>query len=392
MLHCHAFCGGDTLDIKQFKPNAPGKVVAISGGESAFVPNSLPPKWRFPERLWPLLGTAKQELGILEGLGRNLPSPGILLRPLEDREAIKSSRLEGTYVTARELLLFEMQEKQPRSDDDPANYQKEVFNYRRALNYGTNTDLPLSLRLLRDLHHTLLQGVRGKERAPGQFRRVQVAIGFDHRFVPPPPERLMECLDPLERYFHAASPEYDPLVNCFLIHYQFETIHPFADGNGRVGRLLLAIMFKNCCSLSKPWLYMSEYFEKHREEYMQRLFNISASGDWEGWIEFCLSGTSHQARDTIQRCERLLRIREDFMRRVGEVGGSVRLNQIVEGIFHSPFVRVAALPKQLGVTYPTAKADVERLVNAGILSELENVAPRTFYAPEVFNVAYEEME
>ena len=354
------------------------------------MPKPLPPKWEFPAKLWPLLAEAKQQLGILEGIGRTLPNPGILLRPLEDREAIKSSGLEGTYVTARELLLFEIEPKEVKSEGDAANDQREVLNYRRALIQGVNSSLPLSLRLLRELHATLLTGVRGRDRAPGEFRRVQVAIGIDHRFVPPPPHLLMECLDALEKYFHCSTP-YDLLVNCFLIHYQFETIHPFNDGNGRVGRLLLAIMLKQCCDFSKPWLYMSEYYEKHREEYMQRLFNVSASADWDGWIEFCLRGTVFQARDTIRRCELLLKIREGFMQRIKAVGGNVRLTQIMEDIFYSPFVRIADLPERLNVTYPTAKADVDRLVQAGILKELENISPKTFYAPEVFNVAYEEI-
>lgn len=202
----------------------------------------------------------------------------------------------------------------------------------------------------------------------------------------------MGCLESLEKYFHRKDCRYDPLVNCFLIHYQFETIHPFNDGNGRVGRLLLAIMLKHCCDLSKPWLYMSEYFEKQREEYMNRLFDVSALADWEGWIEFCLRGTVLQATDTIRRCDLLLKIKEDFTRRIAAVGGSVRLTQIVEGIFYSPFVRIADLPRRLGVTYPTAKADVDRLVQAGILKELESTSPKTFYAPEVFNVAYEEID
>lgn len=363
----------------------------LTGNERAFVPSQLPPDWEFSTRLWPLLADAKQQLGILEGLGRSLPNPGILLRPLEDREAIKSSRLEGTYVTATELLVFEMQPQESKSEDDPANPQREVFNYRRALQQGASTDLPLSLRLIRDLHQTLMSGVRGRDRTPGQFRRTQVAIGTNHRFVPPPPERLMECLDSLEKYFHVKGSRYDPLVDCFLIHYQFETIHPFTDGNGRVGRLLLAIMLKQLCGLSKPWLYMSEYYEKHKEEYIQRLFNVSASADWEGWIEFCLLGIASQARDTIQRCDRLQRIKEDFMRRVRAVGGSVRLNQIVENIFSSPFVRIADLPKKLAVTYPTAKADVERLVQAGILREIDDMTPKTYCATEVFSVAYDEM-
>jgi Fic family protein len=314
------------------------------------------------------------------------------LRPLEDREAIQSSRLEGTYVTATELLVYEMQPKESKSEDDPENRQREVFNYRKALQQGSSTDLPLSLRFIRELHQTLMTGVRGRDRTPGQFRRTQVAIGSNHRFVPPPPEKLMECLDPLEKYFHVEHSRYDPLVDCCLIHYQFETIHPFSDGNGRVGRLLLAIMLKQLSGLSKPWLYMSEYFEKHHEEYAQRLFNVSSSADWAGWIEFCLIGIASQAKDTAERCDRLQKIKEAFMKRLENVGGSVRLNKIVEDIFHSPFVRIADLPEKLVVSYPTAKADVERLVEAGILSELKEISPKTYYAPEVFNVAYEEMD
>jgi Fic family protein len=380
------------MDINRFSPNSPGKITPIDGGLHAFIPLPLPPAWKFPDRLWPLLADAKQQLGLLEGIGRSLPNPGIILRPLEDREAIKSSRLEGTYVTQTELLLFEMQPKESQSEEDPANSQREVFNYRRALHQAGNSDLPISLRFIRDLHHTLLAGVRGRDRSPGEFRRNQVAIGSDYRFVPPPPDAIMDCLDPLEKYFHAETTDFDPLVNCFLIHYQFETIHPFNDGNGRVGRLLLAFMLKKYCGLSKPWLYLSEFFEKNREEYIKRLFDISASADWSGWIEFCLRGSVSQTKDTIQRCDKLLNIRDNFMQRLISAGGSVRLNKIVENIFYSPFIRIADLPEILDVTYPTAKADVDRLVEIGILSELENVVPKTFYAPEVFNMAYEELQ
>jgi len=385
------------VDIRLFQAGRTGELVGIprdeiTGNKHAFVPNPLPPDWTFPVRLWPLLADARQQLGVLEGIGRNLPNPGILLRPLEDREAIRSSQLEGTYATARELLLFEIQPRESKSEDDPANRQREVFNYRKALHEAANSPLPLSLRLLRDLHRTLLDRVRGRDRSPGEFRKIQVAIGSDLHFVPPPPQTVMSCLDRLEKYFHAKTSGYDSLVNCFLVHYQFETIHPFIDGNGRVGRLLLAVMLKQCCEHSKPWLYLSEYFEQHREEYMQRLFDISSRGDWERWIEFCLRGTVHQAKTTIHRYDRLLKVREGFMERLGRVGGSVRLNQIVENIFFSPFVRIADLPDQLHVTYPTAKADVERLVQAGILKELENATPKTFYAPDVFDVAYEQLE
>ena len=379
------------MDINRFGDASPGEIVRIPG-DHAFIPNPLPPNWKFPERLWPLLAETKQEIGILEGIGRTLPNPGLLLQPLSNREAITSSRLEGTYVKPSELLLFEMHTREPESEDDPANRQLEVFNYRRALTDGMDSDLPLSLRLIRGLHETLLFGIRGADSTPGRFRMVQVAIGTESRFVPPPPERLMECLDPFEKRLHATGAEYDPLVDCYFIHYQFETIHPFTDGNGRVGRLLLAIMLKDRCRLSKPWLYMSDYFEKHRDEYVERLFDVSASGDWEAWIEFCLNGTCQQARDTIARCERLREIRRELKRKIEEAGGSIRLNNIIESLFVSPFIRVTDIRDRLDVTYPTAKADLDRLVQAKILRRLSNITPITFVAPSIFDAVYGEME
>jgi Fic family protein len=380
------------LDTARFDKAMPGKILPIGNGEHSFVPDDLPPKWGMPLELWPLLSEAKRQVGILEGVGRTLPNPGILLRPVQDREALRSSRLEGTYVTATELLVFELGPREAASEDAPENDRREVFNYRCALEQGMAGNLPLSLRFVRNLHKTLMTGVRGRDRTPGEFRRTQVAIGSDRRFVPPPPERLQECLHPLEKYLHVASPKYEPLIDCFLVHYQFETIHPFSDGNGRVGRLLLAIMLKERCDLSKPWLYMSEYFEKYRDEYTARLFNVSAKSDWTGWLEFCLRGVVNQARQTISRCERLREIRETYAARLQQVGGAVRLQKIVEDIFHSPFLRPADLAKRLQVTYPTAAADIRRLVKAGIVEALPNITPKTYYAPEVFGIAYEEEE
>ena len=379
------------MDITKFTAELPGELIPIEEGDHAFVPNPLPPTWEFPIRLWPLLREAVHQIGILEGTGKTLPNPAILLRPLEDREAIQSSRLEGTYATPKELLLFEMEPRESESEQDPANAWREVLNYRRALDRGTNDELPLCLRLIRELHRELLQGVRGKDRTPGHFRRFQVAIGSTKRFIPPPASRLEECLDPLEKYLHKTDSPYDALVDCFLVHYQFETIHPFSDGNGRVGRLLLVIMLQRRFKLSKPWLYLSEYFERFREEYVEKLFNVSVKGNWEEWIEFCLRGTISQAQNTIGRCERLLAIRGEFQERVAAVGGSIRLQQILERVFHSPFVRVADLARMLEVSYPTAKADLDRLVQAKILRELPSVTPKTFYAPEVFNIAYEDI-
>ena len=379
------------MDIRRFRENTPGRIVAIDGGEHAYVPKPLPPTWKFPEKLWPLLLDARENLALLEGVGRTLPDSSLLLRPIQRREAIQSSRLEGTYATPRELLLFEIDQKVATSEDDPANDWREVFNYQRSLEYGTTSELPLSLRLIRELHRILCTGVRGSEHAPGEFRRIQVAIGPSFRFVPPPPQFLQDCLDAFEKYLHATN-EFDPLVDCFLAHYQFEAIHPFRDGNGRIGRVLLAMMIQQRCKLTKPWLYLSEFFERNRDDYKERLFNVSAKAAWNDWVEFCLLGTSEQSKATIQRCENLRIIKDDYMQRLGATGGRVRLNKIVDDLFSSPIIELAQLPDRFEVTYPTAKADVERLVDVGILAELPNMSVRTFYAPEIYRVAYGDID
>lgn len=379
------------MDVTQFTAGFPGELVRLADGDAAFVPAPLPPDWRFPNELWPLLAEVKHLFGVLEGIGRVLPNPGLLLRPMEDREAIRSSRLEGTYVTPTELLLFDMSPLEPTSESDPANSQREVFNYRRALNEAVASPLPISLRLLRDMHRTLLTGVRGQDRSPGSFRQVQVYLGSSKRFIPPPPFRLAECLDAFEKALHQPAP-FDPIVEAFVAHYQFETIHPFVDGNGRIGRLLMALMIYQRCGFSKPWLYMSAFFERYRDEYVERLFNVSSRGDWTGWMEFCLRGAAFQAKDTIDRCERLLKIKAEYVTRIEQSGGSVRLHQIVDQLFQSPFLRVADLARRLEVTYPTAKSDIDRLMNLQILHELPATSLKTFYSPDLFNLAYEDID
>jgi Fic family protein len=306
---------------------------------------------------------------------------------------MQSSAIEGTYATPRELLLFEIEPSEPARANDPANSWKEVFNSQQALQYGTTSELPLSLRLIRDMHRILLTGVRGEERAPGEFRRVQVAIGrtAQTRFVPPPVSELAGCLDAFEKHLNTEGALH-PLVDCMLAHYQFESIHPFMDGNGRVGRMLLAIMLQRRCSLTKPWLYLSDYFARHRDEYVDRLFAISAHGAWSEWVEFCLRGVAIVADATVVRCEQLRTLQGEYMSRLKAAGGSIRLHAIVEGLFHSPVVRVADLPERLSVTYPTAKSDVDRLIEVGILSELPGPSARTVYAHEVFRIAYSDLE
>lgn len=380
------------MDPAKFGSGKTGRLLKIHVPDDdwAFIPDPLPPKWGFPARLWPLLVKARESLARLDGIGRTLPNPELLLRPLEKREALRSSSLEGTYASPKELLLFELAPQKPKSENDPANAWREVSNYSLALRQGMKllASLPFCLRLIRELHAALLKGVRGKDRAPGDFRRCQVHIGSDRRFIPPPPHSLPECLDAFEKELNQEDANYDPLVRCCFLHYQFEAIHPFLDGNGRVGRVLLSLLVYKWCGLSMPWLYLSAFFEKYKDEYIDNLFRISTEGGWERWIEFCLRGTVAQAEDSIRRCDALRKLRDRFLQTAGQT--SVRAHAIIEDLFTFPVVTVVGLSKRYSVTYPTAKADINGLLKKGVLQKIPRVRPKAYYAPDIFRIAYPE--
>jgi Fic family protein len=326
----------------------------------------------------------------LDGIGRTLPNPELLLRPLQGREALRSSSLEGTHASPQQLLLFELEPREPRSKSDPANAWLEVSNYSLALRQGMQflQELPLCLRFIRELHKTLLTRVRGKDRAPGEFRKCQVHIGSDKRFIPPPANHLQACLDAFDKRLNQEDPNYDPLVRCYMLHYQFEAIHPFLDGNGRVGRALLSLMIYKWCDLAMPWLYMSPFFEKYKDEYIDNLFRVSSQGEWGSWIEFCLQGTIAQAEDSIRRCDDLRILKEQYLQKAG--GLSVRIHMIIDDLFNSPMLRIPDVVKKYSITYPTAKTDVQGLLKAGILQEIENTRPKVFYSQDIFDIAYSE--
>ena len=382
------------MDINRFTKQSPGRLVEVSHPirDHAFVPDPLPPRWEFPSRLWPLLVSARERLAELNGISRALPNPELLLTPLQRREALASSTLEGTYATPEQVLLFELRDETEREEREPAPW-REVFNYRTALREGHNflQDGPLSQFLIRRLHEWLMEGVWGQAGRPGAYRDSQVYIGSDRRFIPPPVDFLEDCLTAIEETLQAGPGEVDPLVYCYLVHYQFETIHPFTDGNGRVGRLLLALMTARECNLAMPWLYMSSFFEKHKDEYVDRLFSVNRKGDWTSWVEFCLRGTEEQAADSIRRSDRLKELHEEMQLRASS--GSGRLHRIVDYLFYSPVVTAPYLQKVLDVSPPTARADIERLVNLGILKRSgEQKHPMVFYAPAIWEIVFETLD
>jgi Fic family protein len=381
------------MDESLFTEKALGrlhKINILGSSDWAFIPTPLPSRWRISSGLWPLLAEAREELARLDGVGRHMPNYELLLKPLQQREALKSSSLEGTYATPEQLLLFEIDPKEPKSQHDRTNAWKEVFNYNKALRLGQKliNEMPVSLRLIRELHKELLTGVRGYQRDPGNFRRTQVHIGSDRRFIPPPPSEALNCLYELEKYIHQDT-DIDPLIYCFMVHYQFETIHPFLDGNGRVGRLLLSLMIYKWCKLISPWLYLSAFFDRYKDEYIDGLFNVSSKGDWDKWIAFCLRATLDQARDAIFRFDKLVALRDDYLNRVSSCGGNIRLNKVIDKLFESPAITVPIVSSMLSITYPTAKADVDILIRCDILSpsSLEG-RPKVFLSPGIINIAY----
>ena len=380
------------MDPGNFEEGRPGRLLQITTPRQdwAFLPDQFPPDWEFPADSWPLLAEAKQELARLDGIARSLPNPQLLLRPLQSREALRSSSLEGTHATPQELLQFELLPREPTSESDPANTHLEIANYSSSLIRGIELldELPFCLRLIRELHNTLLSGVRGRGMAPGQFRTTQNHIGSDFRFNPPPPEHLAECLDNFEKNLNNEELPYDPLVYSYLLHYQFEAIHPFLDGNGRVGRALLSLMIFRYCGLSMPWLYMSPFFERYRDEYIDNLFRISTHGDWQRWIAFCLRGTIEQAVDSIERCDALQTLREQFHELLASAGP--RAHSIVEGLFTSPVLTAPGTARYCRVSYPTAKSDILKLVGLEILVEIPDSRPRLYYCDAILRIAYRE--
>jgi Fic family protein len=381
------------MDRRRFTSNLTGELVPVAIGTAdwAFIPAPLARNWQISLKLWPLLAEAKEELARLDGIGRALPDPELLLRPLQSREALRSSSLEGTYASAEELLLFELDPAELTAPSERTSDWREVSNYAAALRRGTALlrRLPLSLRIIREMHSELLTGVRGRDRAPGEFRRTQVHIGSDRRYVPPPPTAVAACLDDFEKFLNdETAASIDPLVRTFIAHYQFEAIHPFIDGNGRVGRALLSLCAYQWCNLSQPWLYVSPFFDRHKGEYIDALFAVSTDGAWERWLELCLRATIDVCRDGIARCDELRRLRVEYHARADRTSG--RMHTLIDSLFSNPIVRVPDAVRRLEVTYPTAKSDIAKLVELGILKELPNTYPKAYYAEAVFDAAYRE--
>lgn len=380
------------MEAENYK-NAFGKVVQVDGvnGDqyNVFIPNPLPPNIEFDEELVLILSRAEEKLGKLSGICLTLPSPNLLIIPYLRKEAIMSTRIEGTRISMQEVLLSEAKEREEKTKD-----AQEVVNYINTVNYALTKieKSPINVELIKEMHKVLMEGVRGDEKAPGEFREVQNWIGSelskvsDANFVPPNPEAVPKLMEDLIEYLNTEH-NVPVLVRCALMHYQFETIHPFCDGNGRIGRSLITVYLCKKKKIIKPLLYISEFFEKHRLEYNELLLKTGQTGKFEGWIKFFLKAVEVQSEDASVRAHKLLYLRESYRKRVQREAQSSDILNIIDYLFSNPFITVKRAQHILDVTYPTGKKYVEKLAEYEILKETNRLQrEKTFVAYEIYEI------
>ncbi len=348
-----------------------GKVIQMPTGYLAFIPAPLPPAIIYSQEMVLALSQADAALSELSGLGRHLPNPHLLIASYIRREAVQSSRIEGTHTGMNELWLEDVEAEGRRVENVDI---QEVRNYVQALEYGIQrlADLPLSLRLVREVHARLMQGVRGEHATPGEFRRSQNWIGpagstlSTAPYVPPPPDELMPALDNWEKFLHLRG-VFPDLIQCAMLHEHFEALHPFLDGNGRVGRLLIGLFLIERARLSQPLLYLSSYFETNRQDYYDLLQRVRTHGEWEQWIIYFLNGVNETAHQALEQTSRLMDLREGYRQ---ALKNQPRALNLIDPLFQNPYLTAARAEELLQVSHPTARKAIAALADAGIVEEI----------------------
>lgn len=368
-----------------------GKTIKSPSGYTAFIPNPLPPKINWTTQLVNALSHADFLLGKLAREGGKLPNPHLLIRPFITREAVLSSKIEGTQATIGEILAASAGISVQRNSDD----LQEVQNYIVALDYAINrlNDLPLSLRLLKEIHHHLMQGARGSHATPGEFRRSQNWIGTPGctlntaKFVPPSPDYLMDCLGEFEKFLHER--QLPPLIHAAFCHYQFEAIHPFLDGNGRIGRLLIILLLIEQKILPAPILYLSAFFEATRDEYYKQLYSVSVKGTWNEWLIYFLSGIALQTEDVLSRAERINDLLNKWKMQVVSSTSNVPM-LIVQHFAVNPYLTTNRIAEELKISYSTAQRGVQKLEETKIIKQINsNKRDKIYCATEILAILEE---
>jgi Fic family protein len=369
------------------KKKTSGKYIKCVGYE-AFVPEPLSPEIVWTDRLIRSLSDADRLIGQLSGEGKQLPNPHLLIRPFIKREAVLSSKIEGTQATLGELLANDAGAIVNRSPDD----LREVGNYVTALDYGIKRlkTLPLSLRLIREVHEKLMEGVRGDHATPGEFRKTQNWIGpagctlQNATYVPPSPDLLMDCLGTWEQFLHVQK--IPPLVQVGLLHYQFEAIHPFLDGNGRVGRLLIVLFLVERKVLTAPLLYISAFFEATRSEYYNLLLAVSRESNWNQWLEYFLNGIARMSEDVLSRAERINLLLQGWKERTAGQKPKI-LFGVIDLLAENPFWSTKMISERLQVAFTTAQRAINVLVEKEVLSQVDNAQRgRVFCANAIMKI------
>ena len=382
------------MDIEKFKNSPTGRLMKTARNYWAFIPNSLPPAGldKFSTELVRILSEADRGIGVLKSLSKLIPNPNLLVAPYVRKEAVQSSRIEGTQASLSDIFYYEASKEKPKQAD-----VLEVLNYVRAMNHGLSRlkKLPLSLRLVKEIHLKLMEGVRGEKMKPGEFRTSQNWIGppgcslADATYIPPPVREMNKALGQWEKFLHSDN-SIAPLIKCALMHYQFEAIHPFLDGNGRVGRLLITFYLHEKDYLKYPILYLSDFFERHRNEYYDLLLGVSQNGNWDAWLKYFIRGVAEQSKVAEETGYKILDLQKKYRQQLQKESVSMSVFQLLDMLFLNPFVSLPGVSDYLKITWPTAKASVERLVKLGILKEVSGrKRSRIYCAEELLNILAE---
>lgn len=369
------------MDPKAFTKRSPGRLVDTPFGGCAFLPDKPPMRLPLPLAIAKANEQALLALGELRAIIPGLPNPGLLTQPFMRREAVLSSKIEGTRTELEQLYLFETEEKSGAAAGETAEDAREVYNYVRALEHGLRslTQMPICNRVIKEMHGILLEGVshvRGQYKTPGEFRQAQAYVGSSDilaaRYVAPPPASVEVLMGQLEHFVNDEKVHLPTLVRIAIIHYQFEAIHPFADGNGRVGRLLISLLLAEWRILSEPLLYLSAYFERNKTEYVNHLWEVSRDGRWDEWILFLLKGVANESADATNRAKTMLALREKCRNDLQQAKGASSLLALADKLFEWPVIDVSEAARALGMTYKGAQKNIEKLVARGMLDELTN--------------------
>lgn len=379
------------MDPARFVASETGKLIRTIEKQFAFVPAPLPPRIDLGA-IALKMSEAMHALGELKGASRRLHNHRMLVRPLQRNEALTSSAMEGTFTTDENLLLAEVGQEADRDES-----AREVSNYLSALTESLESlrDIPISHRLIRRAHEVLLSGLgseRGASKRPGEYKSTQNWIGGRKielaRFVPPPPAETQICMDELERYINRENTSFPtPLIDLALVHYQIESIHPFADGNGRVGRMIISLMAVHNGLIDLPIFYVSSAFERRKDEYIDYMFRVSTQGKWEDWLVFFFEIVCETCFESIKAIDKLISLQAEYKAVAFGLGRSQNFGSMVDSFFNSYAMTVPTAASALGITYPAAKKILERLAEAGILREIPDHYPKIFYAPEIMRVA-----